>query len=400
MDFEYGVLISVISAAILAFVWFLNSYFGNIKQLKDLSKNLDKVKNQSSSIIYKVKENELRLTQEKEKLLMHMQASAEGVCFFKPNRTVDFYNGLFLQYFNIISHDSINIEREMLKDEVFAPVRNFLDNRKHEDYFEMRVAKQGSEFFLRVNAFADESFEIMLIDITKREKTKRLKQEMTGNIAHELRTPVTSIRGFLEIILNNNLDKEKRKDYLERAYLQTQTLSELIADMSLLTKMDERAEGLNFDRVNINQLLEQVLTDTSAAMLKKGTIFKSDIPDDLFIKGNKSLLYSIFRNLTDNAIRYAGENASINIRLYEIRNSMAYFIFSDNGKGVKENIPLERLFERFYRVEEGRQREAGGSGLGLSIVKNAVHFHKGIITVNNRSAGGLEFMFSLPVGNA
>jgi len=395
-DSNYAVLISVLSATILAFAWFINSYLSNSKQLKKLKEEIKDVKNNSANIIHKIKENELRLAQEKEKLLMHMQASAEGICFFKPDRTVDFYNGLFLQYFNIISHESLSVEREMLKDEVFAPVLDFLNNYANEDYYETRVTRQGNEFSLRVNAFADKSFEIILIDITFREKTKRLKQEMTGNIAHELRTPVTSIRGFLEIILNNNISDEKRKEYLERMYLQIRTLSELIADMSLLAKIDGKAESLSFGKVNINQLLEKVQTDTITAMSEKGINFKANIPENLVINGNRNLIYSIFRNLTDNAIRYAGENISINIWLYEIRNGMAYFVFSDNGKGVKEDIPPERLFERFYRIEAGRTRDTGGSGLGLSIVKNAVLFHKGTITARNGSAGGLEFMFSLP----
>jgi signal transduction histidine kinase len=365
-----------------------------------LKSELNDVKSRSAEAIHKAKENKLRLTQEKEKLLMHIQASAEGICFFNPDRTVAFYNGLFLQYFNIISHDSINVNREMLGDEVFAPVRDFLKNNPredYEDYFETRISKQGSEFSVRVNVFADGSFEIILADITYREKTRRLKQEMTGNIAHELRTPITSIRGFLEIILNNNISDEKRTEYLERAYSQTQTLSELIADMNLLTKIDERTENLRLGKVNVCKLLKNVQTDMASALKEKNIRFCADISEDLFIAGNDGLVYSIFRNLTDNAIRYGGENISISIRVYETKDSMAYFIFSDNGKGVEKDIPLERLFERFYRVEEGRPRDTGGSGLGLSIVKNAVLFHKGTITVRSGSAGGLEFMFSLPV---
>ena len=398
MNFEhYSILISVLCAVILAFAWFINSYLNDSRQLKKLNEELKDVKNSGANIIHKIKENELRLAQEKEKLLMHIQASAEGICFFKPERTVDFYNGLFLQYFNIISHESLSVEREMLKDEVFAPVLDFLNHCTKEDYFETRITRQGNEFSLRANAFADKSFEIILTDITFREKTKRLKHEMTGNIAHELRTPVTSIRGFLEIILNNNIGEDKKKEYLQRMYLQIQTLSELISDMSLLAKIDGKAEGLSFDKVDINQLLEKVQADTATAMNEKGIRFNANIPKGLFVNGNKSLLYSIFRNLTDNAIRYAGENININVWIYEIKNGMAYFVFSDNGKGVKENIPPERLFERFFRVEAGRTRDTGGSGLGLSIVKNAVLFHKGTITARNGSAGGLEFMFSLPV---
>jgi len=398
MNFDnYSTLISVFSAIILAFVGLLVRYIYNSRQLKTLKAELGDIKNRHAKIIQKIKEDEWRMAGEKEKLLMHTQVSAEGICFFKPDRTVDFHNGLFLQYFNMIAFDSMNIEREMLCDDVFIPVVNFLNSRVNDGCFETRISRQGKEFSLLANTFADKSFEIILIDITSREKTKRLKQEMTGNIAHELRTPVTSIRGFLEIILNNNLDKEKKMEYLKRAHNQTQILSELIADMSLLTKMDERAESLKFSKVNINELLQNIKTSSAIALTEKNIQFNANLPENLFIFGNESLLYSIFRNLTDNVIRHAGENISINIRtLPELNDGNVYFVFSDTGKGVGENVMLERLFERFYRVEEGRSRDTGGSGLGLSIVKNAVLFHGGTITVRTGGENsGLEFLFSL-----
>jgi len=398
MNYEnYGAIICVISTVILAFAALLVRYFYSSKQLKELKNELGDIKNRYAKIIQRIKRDEWRIAREKEKLLTHTQVSAEGICFFKPDRTVDFHNGLFLQYFNVIAFDSTNIEREMLQDDVFIPVVNFLDNRVNDGCFETRISRFGNEFSLLVNTFADKSFEIILIDITSREKTKRLKQEMTGNIAHELRTPVTSIRGFLEIIINNNLSKEKKIEYLKRAYTQTQVLSELIADMSLLTKMDEHAESLKFSKVNINELLQKIKNASALVLSEKNIQFNANIPENLFIFGNESLLYSIFRNLTDNVIRHAGENISINIKtLPDLNDGKVYFVFSDTGKGVKENVVLERLFERFYRVEEGRSRDSGGSGLGLSIVKNAVLFHGGAITVRTGGESkGLEFLFSL-----
>jgi len=393
----YGPLISILSTAILVFAAFLVLHFYRLKQLKEVKKELGDIKNRYAKIIQKIKEDEWRIAQEKEKLLTHTQVSDEGICFFKPNRTVDFHNGLFLQYFNMIAYDSMNIEREMLRDDVFIPVVNFLNSRANEGCFETHISRHGNEFSLLVNTFADKSFEIIITDITLREKTKRLKQEMTGNIAHELRTPVTSIRGYLEIILGNNLSKEKKMEYIKRAYNQTQVLSELIADMSLLTKMDERAASLKFSKVNVNDLLQNIKNASALALSEKSIQFNANLPENTFIYGNESLVYSIFRNLTDNVIRHAGENISINIRtLPDLNDGKVYFVFSDTGKGVGENVVLERLFERFYRVEEGRSRDTGGSGLGLSIVRNAVLFHGGTITVRTGSEGkGLEFLFSL-----
>ena len=344
----------------------------------------------------RVKDNEIQIKQEKEKLLQHVQSSAEGICFFNPDGKVAFYNGLFLQYLNNISYKTVTSLGDMLGSEPFAPVRKFLDDRYDENYYEMRVNRQGKDFLIRVNVFDDDSFEIILNDITTQEKTRRLKQEMTGNIAHELRTPVTSIRGFLETILENDLDPEKEREFLQRAYNQTRTLSELITDMSLLTKMEQAPGSFGMTDVRIADVIEKVRADSAAAMTDKGIVFESSVSEEVMVKGNENLLYAIFRNLTDNVVRHAGENIRISIGCYDRKDGLVYFSFADSGSGIKDEAFLNRLFERFYRPSEGRTRDTGGSGLGLSIVKNAVLYHGGTITVKNRPEGGLEFLFPLP----
>ncbi|MGL5619804.1 MAG: sensor histidine kinase, partial [Tannerellaceae bacterium] len=118
------------------------------------------------------------------------------------------------------------------------------------------------------------------------------------------------------------------------------------------------------------------------------------LQNNLIIHGNHSLLYSIFRNLFDNAIAYAGDNITIEVACFKEDESYYYFKFSDSGCGVQEEH-LNRLFERFYRVDKGRSRKIGGTGLGLAIVKNGVNFHKGEISAKNRADGGLEFIFTL-----
>jgi signal transduction histidine kinase len=232
-----------------------------------------------------------------------------------------------------------------------------------------------------------------------REKTRRLKQEMTGNIAHELRTPVTSIRGFLEIVLGNQLDDARRRQYLERAYGQTQTLSALISDMSLLARIDEKQGAFEFTAIDAATLWQKVHSDTSKGLIEKNIAFRVDIPQGLTFRGNESLLYSVFRNLTDNVISHAGEDVEIAITarpIEEGRNRMARVSFADTGRGIPDEH-LERIFERFYRINEGRTRDTGGSGLGLSIVRNTVALHGGTISVQHNNPSGLEFIFILPI---
>jgi len=229
-------------------------------------------------------------------------------------------------------------------------------------------------------------------------KDHQYRQEITGNIAHELRTPVTIIRGYLETVLEKQVEPEKEQYFIKQAHTQTVVLSELIQDMGLITKIEEAPGAFHLSLVCINDLLKDLKTDLHAVLQEKGIEMEWDIPENLVINGNQNLLYSIFRNLTDNVICYAGENVHIQI-LGFYDKQFCHFSFSDNGIGISDEKHLTRLFERFYRIGEGRTRESGGSGLGLSIVKNAVTFHKGTIRARNKENGGLEFLFTLKRSN-
>lgn len=345
-----------------------------------------------------LQDNRRKLAMEREKLLQHFQYSEEGIAIFSKDRKKVYTNSYFLQFLNVIlDKPTLEIEQLFLEPE-FTDVVAFLDQKGREDnIYTKRVDKSGRQFNVRVIIFDDESFELYISDITKSEKTRLLKQEMTNNIAHELRTPVTSIRGYLETILDLHADNDnpRTRNFLDRAYAQTIRLSELIQDISMLTKIEEAADRFELEPVAVKELLEELQTDVADKLREKGDWLVTNVADSVVIHGSRTLLYSIFRNLTENAITYAGDGIEIVIRCYN-ENEDAYFIeFYDNGVGVEERH-LVRIFERFYRVNEGRTRVTGGSGLGLSIVKNAVLFHKGSIVAKNRAEGGLYFLITFP----
>jgi signal transduction histidine kinase len=341
-------------------------------------------------------QSEKQSAQERERLLQHIHTSEEGVCFYTPTGTVEFYNGLFIQYLNILSDETVIQPDDVLQSEPFAAVREFLVSPDGQNYYETTLEKQGRHFSVQTNRFADGSFEIILHDTTRQERTRQLKQEMTGNIAHELRTPVTSIRGYLETILGQPLDVEKQHIFLTKAYRQTLSLSELIGDMGLLTRIEDAPYSFRREGVDILQVVERVCADMEIPLKENAVSVDVTIPPDTIVAGDTNLLYSIFGNLTDNAIKYAGRGAAIHIGCYHADSEFYYFTFSDNGTGIADEHHLGRIFERFYRVSEGRTRDSGGSGLGLSIVRNAVAFHRGTISAKNRPGGGLEFLFTLP----
>lgn len=223
----------------------------------------------------------------------------------------------------------------------------------------------------------------------------RLKRQLTQNIAHELKTPVSSIQGYLETLVSHpDISVEQRGQFLDRCYAQSVRLGNLIADITLLSKIEETSQRFEIEEVDILALVDGIHKDVALQLEEKGMKMLVLINPGTRLAGNQQLLYSIFRNLTDNAIAYAGENTTITVQGYKEDENFYYFDFSDNGCGVaEEHIP--HLFERFYRVDKGRSRKSGGTGLGLAIVKNAVLLHGGRISIQLSKTGGLEFKFSL-----
>lgn len=225
-------------------------------------------------------------------------------------------------------------------------------------------------------------------------KLQSQKKRITGNLAHELRTPVTSIRGYLETLVDNpDLDNEKRELFTERAYLQTLRLSDLIRDISLITKMEEAPEKLGKEYLGIRKLTDEVFDEFASDLSEKRILVENSIPDDTVIKGNQSLIYALFRNLVENSIRYGGSGITIHLEC-SVLDGAVHFTYFDTGKGVSQEH-LGKIFERFYRIPEENAHRADGSGLGLSIVKNAVAFHGGSITASQLQPHGLCFRFSL-----
>ena len=349
----------------------------------------------------KLKGAKLQLATEKDKLIKHLQISKEGLAVFDSGKKPVFTNTLFIQYINLISDREISRPEQVLQIPEFVKIRYFLnlnqkENPVNQEYLSesITISKNGKIFIAECIIFQDRTFEISINNITQAEEETKLKKQLTQNIAHELKTPVSSIRGYLETLVNNDVDDKTKNAFIERCYAQSNRLTRLLQDISTLNRIDEASSQFDMESLNMHELIEDIILESETALNEKDIKTVISIQDDCIIQGNHSLIYSIFRNLTDNAIAYAGNGKSITVKCYHEDESSYYFSFYDNGPGVSEEH-LNRLFERFYRVDKGRSRKMGGTGLGLAIVKNAVLLHKGKILAKNRSEGGLEFIFSL-----
>ena len=351
--------------------------------------------------IYKrLRETKEALYIEREKLITHLQTSHEGLGVFNKDKKEILVNNLFTQYSNLISDSNLQTTEEIFSISEFQKITDFINKApkrpgKEEKRMSISINKNGRMFIVECIIFQDLSFEISINDVTQEEEQIRLKRQLTQNIAHELKTPVSSIQGYLETIVNNeNISREKMQTFLERCYAQSNRLSRLLRDISVLTRMDEAANMIDMEKIDISLLVGNIVNEVSLELEEKHITVVNSLKPKIQLRGNYSLLYSIFRNLMDNAIAYAGTDIRINISCFREDENFYYFSFADTGVGVSPEH-LNRLFERFYRVDKGRSRKLGGTGLGLAIVKNSVIIHGGTISAKNNQGGGLEFVFTL-----
>lgn len=223
---------------------------------------------------------------------------------------------------------------------------------------------------------------------------QRIKKQLTNNINHELKTPVSSIRVCVETLLSHpGLDDEKRRHFLQRCLSATDRLERLLTDVALITRMEDGSTSIVREKTDLTEIIADVTDDRLPVAMARGIDIVNEVTTPLPMTGNRALLEAIFNNLIDNAIAYSGGSRITITSLPAPEGSIAIGL-SDNGCGIPEEH-LPRIFERFYRIDKGRSRAAGGTGLGLSIVKNAVAIHGGSISVANLNSGGLSFRINL-----
>ena len=343
---------------------------------------------------------------EKDKLFAHLQYSREGLGIFSSDKKEILVNKLFMRYCSLISDSNLKHSEEVFEikelqsliqyiDETYQGAEKVKDKRK-----EMTIVKNGKHFVVECIIFDDFNFELSINDITEGEEKKLLKKQLTQNIAHELKTPVSSIRGYLETILDHpNLAVAKRTSFVERCYAQSNRLARLLQDLSILTRIEESGKLFDKQDIDINLLVSTTLQEIELDLEKMNiSVHEEFNKQSIHVSGNYSLIYSIFRNLLDNSIAHAGKNIDIFISCYKEVDGFYYFSYRDTGAGIPSEH-LNRLFERFYRVDKGRSRKLGGTGLGLAIVKNSVLLHQGSIFVKSDKNKGVEFVFTLPKYN-
>lgn len=237
---------------------------------------------------------------------------------------------------------------------------------------------------------------IFIQDITNMRKLEQIRTEFVSNVTHELKTPLTSIRGFIETLRGGAIhDQDVSEKFLEIIDIEAERLYLLINDILQLSEIESKQKDINIGTHNLKAIVDEIAPLLQETADKKCVSLKFDINENSVVTANRDRIKQLFINLVDNAIKYNVENGRVDVRAFENEGEVNILV-KDTGIGIaKEHLP--RIFERFYRVDKGRSRNMGGTGLGLSIVKHIVILYGGEIKVNSEPGKGTGFIVRLPV---
>ena len=239
-------------------------------------------------------------------------------------------------------------------------------------------------------------YSILIYDVTSEHETEIMRREFTANVSHELKTPLQSIMGSSELLLNNMVKDKDIRSFNERIYKESKRLLSLIDDIIRLSELDEDTTISNSTPINLKEIAEEVKETLTDSAEKHHVTVAYDL-QDAPINGNVRLVYEIMYNLVDNAIRYNKENGTVTVKTNTLGNNSILSV-SDTGIGIPQEAQ-NRIYERFYRVDKSHSRSTGGTGLGLSIVKHAVKRCNSEITLTSTLNEGSKFTVTFPKAN-
>ncbi len=232
-------------------------------------------------------------------------------------------------------------------------------------------------------------------DLTRLKQLERTREEFVANVSHELRTPLSLIKGYVETLLDGARDNpEVAERFLKIIERNANRLDLLIQDLLTISALESEKIKLNLQPVELRALAGKVLTDLNAKAENKNVELVNDVPE-LTVNGDVNRLDQVLANLVDNAIKYGRAQGSVRVGGKKLANGALEIFVRDDGPGIPPEA-IDRVFERFYRVDKARSRDQGGTGLGLSIVKHIVQAHGGEVRVESELGKGATFFFTVP----
>lgn len=353
-------------------------------EISELSKNFN-------NMTTKLKEYFGIVSSQKQEYLTLISAIKEGLVVLDTEGRIILSNHSFRELCNVAELNG-RYFWEFIPESEFGEIFSKVMESKSSFSKEVSI---GDKHFIASANFVDPKSEVVMLlhDITEIKKLEQIKRDFVVNVSHELKTPLTAIKGFIET-LEEDIDK-KFLNYIEIIKRNTNRLINIVQDLLLLSELEEKNNRLMFSKVDIRLICDHLFKIFDHKLEQKNLKLTLDIEEDFpKIKLDPYRIEQVFVNLIDNAIKYSDEG-EIKVKIYH-KDDTAYIIVSDTGVGIPKEHHA-RIFERFYIVDKSRSRKFGGTGLGLSIVKHIVLLHNGEIHIESGDGIGTKFIIQLPL---
>ncbi len=376
----------------------INIYYHN--ELGDLVRNLNEMSEVLQAQIQ-------RITNDKNELQAILSSLVEGVIVIGGDERVMYLSPNFCDLLDVRSREATGrpywevIRNQEINDSIKEAIAHRKAVKKDVDV----IGPQDAYFSMQVSPVMDDEKSLRSVvaifhDITELKKFERLRTEFVANVSHELKTPLTSIKGFVETLQSGALkDQENAKRFLDIINKQTDRLENLVNDLLTLSSLESRELPMDLREENIGEIVQSVLGLNKKQIERMGHTIDIAVPLDLpHVRVDRQRIEQVILNLLDNAIKFTSQGGVITVKA-AVDGDFIRFDVQDNGIGIaSEHIP--RLFERFYRVDKTRSRELGGTGLGLAIVKHIIMTHNGKISVSSKLGEGSTFSIFFPMMSA
>ncbi len=345
------------------------------------------------------------ITTDRNRLATIFTGMVEGVIGVDQNQKIIHVNQAAVDLLKLSMTDCINrpIQEEVPVKEIILALQQ-VQQKKGVVNTQMRCSSQEDERIvdIYVAALSQDDKEspgavIVLHDISELDHLERIRRDFVANASHELKTPITAIRGLTETILDDEaMEAEIRQQFIQKIHAQSLRLSSLVTDLMTISRLESDPARQHFQAFDLKEVVKRSVSGCqSSCTEKKQKMSISLTSDSVFIEGDMQAIRQLIDNLVDNAIKYTPVAGSIKIIL-NVEESFARLIVEDTGIGISP-VFQQRVFERFYRVDKARSRELGGTGLGLSIVKNIAEQHGGSVAVKSQPGAGSTFIVTIPM---
>ena len=364
-------------------------------QLKEINGVIDVY----SEIMQGISKNNFEVTSQESKTGIILERMADGVIAFSMQRQIIQINSAAKAFANLTAEDN-TYEKVLKKLKIKVDFDKVLYMTNYKSVEEKTTVNDNVLDIVLV-PFQNERLMpmgviIFIKNITESEKLDSMRKEFVANVSHELKTPLCSIKGYSETILDRDLEKEEIAKFAQVINDEANRMDRIVADLLQLSRFDYKKNVWNKIKLNIDDLAKQVVENMQYVAHEKKHNLKcvvNMVPGPVFV--DKDGIQQVMINILSNSIKYTPEGGEITVYI-GAAGGKAYLKFVDNGMGIPEK-DLKRIFERFYRVDKARSRQMGGTGLGLSIVKEIVEAHEGTIEIKSEVGIGTEVIVTIPI---